>query len=68
MADAGSYADKVAKANMLLMLERRSDEQRSEIRDEILLSRAGFEIAEIAEIVGKNAPAVRMAISRAKKG
>lgn len=67
MADSLSYADKVAKANMLLMLQLRSDEQRDEIRDEILLSRAGFDVAEIAEILGKNPPAVRMAISRAKK-
>ncbi len=37
MADAASYGEKVAKANMLLMLEQRSDEQRNEIRDEILL-------------------------------
>lgn len=68
MADAASYDQKVAKANMLLMLEQRSKEQRDEARDEVLLSRAGFDIAEIAEILGKNAPAVRMAISRAKKG
>lgn len=68
MADERSFAEKVSMANMLLMLEQRTPDQQIKERDELLLQRAGFTSAEIADLLNKQPAAVRMAISRAKRG
>jgi DNA-directed RNA polymerase specialized sigma24 family protein len=62
-----TYTDKVARATLILMIEQRSEEQQSQLRNELLLARAGFSAPEIAEILDKQASAVRMALSRARK-
>jgi DNA-directed RNA polymerase specialized sigma24 family protein len=68
MADERTVPEKTAIATMLLMLEQRTPEQRAAERDELVLQRAGFTAPEIAELLGKQPAAVRMAISRAKRG
>ena len=68
MADERTFAEKTSVATMLLMLESRTPEQRAAERDELLLVRAGFTSAEIAELLGKQSAAVRMAVSRARRG
>jgi DNA-directed RNA polymerase specialized sigma24 family protein len=66
MAEDSAHSEKVATATLLLMLERREEDQRAALRDEELLSRAGFDINEIATLLDKKPPAVRMSLSRAK--
>jgi DNA-directed RNA polymerase specialized sigma24 family protein len=66
MADERSYNEKIATASLLVTLETRTEEQREALRDEELLDRAGFDAGEIANLLGKNAPAVRMTLSRAR--
>jgi hypothetical protein len=58
---------KYTKALLLLQLQglNKSDDV---IKPELLLSRAGFNAREIADLVGKNATAVAKAIQRAGKG
>lgn len=68
MADERSFAEKTAVATMLLLLEQRAPEQQAAERDELFLLRVGFTQSEIAELLGKQHGAVRMAISRAKRG
>lgn len=63
-----TFADKTAVATMLLLLEQRTPEQQAAERDELFLLRAGFTQSEIAQLLGKQPAAVRMAISRAKRG
>lgn len=53
---------KYLKANLLIQLN--ADEV---IKPELLLHRAGFEISEIASILGKEYKTVHMSISRAAK-
>lgn len=68
MGDDTSFGEKAQVALMLLMLEQRTDDQQSAERDELLLQRAGFSTPEIAELLRKQPAAVRMAISRARRG
>jgi DNA-directed RNA polymerase specialized sigma24 family protein len=68
MASDSEYEGKVRKATLMLMLETRSPELEAELRSEVLLERAGFGASEIAELLGKQSGAVRMTLSRARKG
>lgn len=61
------YADKVARATLMMHIEQRSEDQQGQVRNELLLARAGFTAPEIAEILNKQVSAVRMALSRARK-
>jgi len=54
------------RALVILQLERLHDE--SDVKPELLLSRAGIPLPDIAQMVGKNYAAVAKAISRAKGG
>lgn len=57
---------KYLRALVFLNLEARSGETVF-AKPELLLSRAGFKVKEIAEIVGKKESAVAKAIERARK-
>jgi DNA-directed RNA polymerase specialized sigma24 family protein len=54
----------------MLLLEQRDSEQRDRLRDEELLTTAGFDANEIGRLLDKKPSAVRMTLSRAraKKG
>jgi DNA-directed RNA polymerase specialized sigma24 family protein len=69
MADEDlTYLEKLARATVMLMIERRGTEHEESLRSELLLARAGFGAAEIADLLGKQTGAVRMAIKRARTG
>jgi DNA-directed RNA polymerase specialized sigma24 family protein len=62
-----AYLRKVGAATVLLLLEQRTPENEAGMRAELLLANAGFSVGEIAELVGKQPGAIRMAMSRARK-
>jgi|1186.fasta_scaffold43281_4 DNA-directed RNA polymerase specialized sigma24 family protein len=68
MSGDTEYETKVRKATLMLLLEGRGPERETELRSEVLLERAGFGPTEIAELLGKQAGAVRTTLSRARKG
>jgi DNA-directed RNA polymerase specialized sigma24 family protein len=61
-----TYSEKLARAMVMLMIERRGTEQEESLRSELLLTRAGFSAGDIADLLGKQPGAVRMAIKRAR--
>ena len=63
-----TYSEKLARATVMLMIERRGAEQEENLRSELLLARAGFGAGDIADLLGKRPGAVRMAIKRAQTG
>ena len=64
--EALSYQDKLARATLILLLEQRGSEQEQQQRSELLLAQAGFNAGEIADLLGKQPGAVRMALKRAR--
>jgi DNA-directed RNA polymerase specialized sigma24 family protein len=63
----GNELVKYAKALLLLQLQglNKTDDP---VKPEVLLSRAGLNTREIADLLGKNSTAVAKAIQRAGKG
>jgi DNA-directed RNA polymerase specialized sigma24 family protein len=63
----GNELVKYAKALLLLQLQglNKTDEP---VKPEVVLSRAGLNAREIADLLGKNSTAVAKAIQRAGKG
>jgi len=59
---------KYLKANLLLQLRALSEDEKSKVKPELLLYRAGFSRAEIAELLGKNYDAVKKALQSSKTG
>ena len=59
---------KYLKANLLLQLRALSDDEKVKDKPELLLHRAGFSRAEIAELLGKNYEAVKKALQSPKTG
>lgn len=57
---------KYLKANLLLQLRALSDDEKSKVKPELLLHRAGFSRNEIAELLGKNYEAVKKALQTPK--
>lgn len=58
---------KYIKALLLLQVQQ-LDKTHDPIKPELLLSRAGLNAREIAELLGKNSAAVTKALQRAGKG
>ena len=58
---------KYTRALLLLQIQK-LDKTRDPIKPELLLSRAGLNAREIADLLGKNSAAVTKAIQRAGKG
>ena len=59
---------KYLKANLLLQLRALSDDEKVKVKPELLLYRAGFSRAEIAELLGKKYEAVKKALQSPKTG
>ena len=73
MADQDDYSNlaelsKYLQANLLLQLRASSDDEKTKVKPELLLHRAGFSRAEIAELLGKNYEAVKKSLQSAKIG
>jgi DNA-directed RNA polymerase specialized sigma24 family protein len=69
MAAASENNEALLRAMLVLMIDeretRRPDERLE--RTEVLLANAGLSAAQIAELTGKQASAIRMTLSRARK-
>lgn len=64
---SGVTAEDLLLALVTLEVDRRESNQvEGQIKTELLLSNAGLGAQQIAQIMGKNAAAVRMMISRSK--
>ena len=59
---------KYLKANLLMQLLALSDDEKTKVKPELLLHKAGFSRAEIAELLGKNYDAVKKALQSPKTG
>ena len=57
---------KYLRASLLLQLRELDGNENGDLKPEVLLSQAGFSHQEIADLLGKNYNAVRMAIARSK--
>jgi DNA-directed RNA polymerase specialized sigma24 family protein len=57
---------KYLKANLLMQLRALSDDEKTKVKPELLLHRAGFSRAEIADLLGKNYEAVKKALQSPK--
>jgi DNA-directed RNA polymerase specialized sigma24 family protein len=73
MADQDDYSNlaelaKYLKANLLLQLRALSEDEKTKVKPELLLYRAGFSRAEIAELLGKNYEAVKKTLQSVKTG
>ena len=71
MAEVGivGLQEKLLTAIVALLVDARADTDReAQLKSEVLLAGAGLSAAEIAPLVGKQTSAVRMTLSRARKG
>lgn len=59
--------EKYLKALVLLQLNGSPEEDRSSQKPELLLHKAGFTAAEVADMLGKSKAAAAKAITRARK-
>jgi DNA-directed RNA polymerase specialized sigma24 family protein len=58
--------EKYLRALVLLQLDSQRDDGEAP-NHTVLLSRAGFSSAEVADLLGKNVPAIQKAVQRARK-
>lgn len=66
---AGISPEKLLSAIVALLVDARAGTEReTQLKSEVLLAEAGLSPAEIAQLTGKQANAVRMTLSRARKG
>jgi hypothetical protein len=73
MADQDDYSNlaelaKYLKANLLLQLRALSDDEKANVKPELLLYRAGFSRNEIADLLGKSYNAVKKVLQSSKTG